>query len=156
MVSLRSAWFAKCADRQQPTYTWVSDGGSGGVREWDRPAATAAPRDSCENPGRSRRTWSLGQVVFLFGFDGVMLTIANDHWVQVVMFGLFDFGPGRPAQRVDEEESGCLTAELLTLDLLLRESVGVRRRQQCGNVLVLGQRERLAPTDRPVSLGVLS
>jgi hypothetical protein len=69
--------------------------------------------------GRSRRVWLLCQVVFLFGFDGVMLTIANDHWVQVVMFGLFDFGPSGPAQRIDEEEPGCLTAELLSLDLLL-------------------------------------
>ena len=65
----------------------------------------------------------------LFGFDGVMLTVANDHWVHVVMLGLFDFGPGRPAQRVDEEEPGCLTTELLPPDLLLGVSVGVGCRQ---------------------------
>ena len=95
-------------------------------------------------------------MVLFLGFDGVMLTVANDHRVQMMMFSLFDLCPGRPAQGVDEVETGCFTAELFALDLLLRESVGVGRRQQSGNVLVLGQFERLALTDRPVPLGVLS
>jgi hypothetical protein len=116
--SLRFRWVAKCADRQELTYTWVADQGSGWVREWN-PPRTATPHDPEEERGAQLELGLLGQVLFLFSFDGVMLTVANDHRVQVVMFGLFNLCPGRPAQCIDEEEPGCLTAELLPLDLLL-------------------------------------
>ena len=92
--------------------------------------------------------WLLGQVVFFLwlGLDCVMLAVAlNSHRVHVVMRGLFDLGPGRPTQRIDEVEASRLTAALLALDLLDREPVGVGCRQQGGNVLMLGQRESLVP-----------
>ncbi len=83
----------------------------------------------------------LGQVVFFLlpGFDRMMLAVSvfEGHRVHVVMCSLFDLGAARPAQGVDEVEAGRLTAALLALDLLDREPVGVGRRQQCGNVLML-------------------
>ena len=72
-----------------------------------------------EKRGRCGIAWLPGQVVLFLGFDGVMLTVANDHRVQMMMFSLFDLCPGRPAQRVYEVETSCFAAELFALDLLL-------------------------------------
>src|SRR5215207_4929400 len=98
----------------------------------------------------------MGQVVLLLGFDRVMLAVFEGHRVHVMICSLFDLSSGRPAQRIDEEEAGRLTTALLALDLLDRVPVGVGCRQQCGNVLMLSQRERLTFADRPVTLGVLT
>jgi hypothetical protein len=137
---------------------WVLEKGKAG-------SASGTTEATCPRPATRRRSGAqlldrlLGQVVlFLISFNGVMFTIAlvEVHWMQVVMCSLFDFGPGRPAQRVDEVEASCLTAELFGLDLLLRHPVDLGHRQQCGKVFVLGQRERLALTDRSVPFGVLT
>jgi hypothetical protein len=46
--------------------------------------------------GASENSALVGQVVFLLGFDRLMLTVADDHRVQVMMFSLFDLSAGRP------------------------------------------------------------
>ena len=50
------------------------------VRLWI--AGMTAPRDLMRTWGAVEVACLLGQVVFFLGFDGVMLTVANDHRVQ--------------------------------------------------------------------------
>jgi hypothetical protein len=124
-TSSHSAWVAECADRQGPTvYTGVDCW----IREWDPSEqsktdsarrSTDSARGSDEKRGRCGIAWLLGQVVLFLSFDGVMLTVPNDHRVQMMMFSLFDLCPGRPAQGVYEVETSCFAAELFALDLLL-------------------------------------
>lgn len=112
-------------DKEPTVYTGVEKGAAGsesGIRASNlTPTAPAdpptAPADQIR--GRCGIAWLLGQVVLFLGFDGVMLTVANDHRVQMMMFSLFDLCPGRPAQGVYEVETSCFAAELFALDLLL-------------------------------------
>src|SRR4030095_8956361 len=63
-----------------------------------------APRPM-EDAGRNRGGLLLGQVVFLFGFDGVMVTVGTDRFMPVgmMMRSLFKLSPSRSAQSIDEE-----------------------------------------------------
>jgi hypothetical protein len=96
-------------------------------------------------------------VVFLFGFDGVVFTVGTDFVmpVGVMTCRLFQLGPSRPTQGVNEEEAGCPTTELLTPDFPYRHPVHIGYGEQCRSLIVLDQPERLARPDRPVPLGVL-
>jgi hypothetical protein len=64
-------------------------------------SASRDPQNNCaprlkEDAGRSGTCLLVGQVVFLLGFDRLMLTVADDHRVQVMMFSLFDLSSGGP------------------------------------------------------------
>ncbi len=99
----------------------------------------------------------LGQVVFLFGFDGVMLAVATDLLmsVGVMMCSLFKLGPGR-RRRVSMKKNRVALrrscSALISFTDIPSTSV---KGKSAGIVLVLSQLERLASRDRLVPLGVL-